>query len=287
LEESIAQREATGKDFSVVIDGTTYTEREAAGKALRKAALTPRDLTVLGEYRGMKLAGFTQRKKLGSFVEVEISIGFMLPDDELLHANTESTDKGLFASLDAALRSLDKRLDSARALLARHNTDLVSLETEIPKPWEHQREYEEVSAALAAVNIELDAWARKQAEKKDDETDDIDLSIVDNDDGWLDIYQDALARIDEMHQKPIPVELPEPAIPVTPDVIEQARIEVTRQMAQLDFMQAISQASSKPRREPKLATVNVPAGEFTMQASMFGDAVPANTLHKKGGERKR
>jgi len=284
LEGSIAQREATGKDFSATINGTTYTERESAGKALRKAALVPRDLTVLGEYRGVKLAGFTQRKTRGTFVEVETAIGFMLPNDELLLANVESTDKGLFISLDAALRALDKKLADARSHLARLHTDLASLEVEIPKTWQHEREYEETQAALAALTVELDAWTRKQAEKKDGEDDDIDLSIVDNDDGWIDIFESALARINAIHQQPIEVELPEPAIPVTPEVIEQARQEVTRSQAQLDFMQAVSQASWQSSRE--LATVSHDSSDV-MQASMFGDAVPAHLLHKKGGKRKR
>ncbi|MFO7584564.1 MAG: hypothetical protein R6W69_07530 [Anaerolineales bacterium] len=87
---------------------------------------------------------------------------------------------------------------------------------------------------------------------------------MDNDDGWLEVFESALARIDEMHQQPIEVELPEPAIPVTPEAIEQARQQVARSQAQLDFMQAVASAPQP-----------------LAQMSMFGEVVPVKTERRK------
>ncbi|MBS4062579.1 MAG: hypothetical protein KG029_19445, partial [Bacteroidetes bacterium] len=163
-----------------------------------------------------------------------------------------------------ALRSLDKKLEQARGLLVRLQADLLSLEGEIGKAWEHDEAYEKASAELAAINAELDRWSRQQAEKKDGEDQDIDLSIVDNDDGWLEVFESALARIDEMHQQPIAVELTEATIPVTPESIAQARQEIARNQAQLDFMQAV-------------ASVPQPLA----QMSMFGEVVREKTERRK------
>jgi len=264
LEADIAQREATGKEFSATIDAVTYTEREAAGKALRQAAQVHREATVIGAYRGLSLVGLTRHTMGQLGFEPQQIIGLALSNGDILEANSEVTDKGLFSSLDAALRSLDKKLEQARGLLVRLQADLLSLEGEIGKAWEHDEAYEKASAELAAINAELDRWSRQQAEKKDGEDQDIDLSIVDNDDGWLEVFESALARIDEMHQQPIAVELTEATIPVTPESIAQARQEIARNQAQLDFMQAV-------------ASVPQPLA----QMSMFGEVVREKTERRK------
>jgi hypothetical protein len=264
LEADLAQREQTGKEFSVTIGDVAYTERETAGKALRQAAQMHREAAIIGAYRGLSLVGMTRHVMGQLGLEPEQVIGLALSNGDILEANSEVTDKGLFASLDAALRSLDKKLEQAQQYLVRLQADLLSLEGEIGKAWEHDEAYEKAAAELAAINAELDRWSRQQSERKDGENEDIDLSVVDNDDGWLEVFQSALARIDEMHQQPIEVELPEPAIPVTPEAIEQARQQVARSQAQLDFMQAV---------------VSVP--QPLAQMSMFGEMVPVKTERRK------
>lgn len=264
LEADLAQREQTGKEFSATIGDVTYTEREAAGKALRQAAQMHREAAVIGAYRGLKLVGLTRHVMGQLGFEPKQVIGLALSSGDLLEANSKVTDKGLFASLDAALRSLDKKLEQARQSLVRLQADLLSLEGEIGKAWEHDDAYEKAAAELAAINAELDRWSRQQSERKDGENEDIDLSVVDNDDGWLEVFESALARIDEMHQQPIEVELPETVTPVTPESIEQARQQVTRSQAQLDFIQAV-------------ASVPQPLA----QMSMFGEVVPVKTERRK------
>jgi N12 class adenine-specific DNA methylase len=264
LEADLAQREQTGKEFSATIGDVTCTEREAAGNALRQAAQMQREAAVIGAYRGLNLVGMTRHAMGQLGLEPEQVIGLALSNGDILQANSEVTDKGLFSSLDAVLRSLDKKLEQAREQLVRLQSDLASLESEIRKAWQHDDAFEKAATELAAINAELDRWSRQQAEKKEGEDQDIDMTVADNDDGWLDIFQAALARIDEMHQQPIEVELPEPAIPVTPEAIEQARQQVARSQAQLDFIQAV-------------ASVPQPLA----QMSMFAEVVPVKTERRK------
>jgi hypothetical protein len=159
--------------------------------------------------------------------------------------------------------------------LARTTADIVSLESEISKSWDHDAEYTRTAAELAAINAEL---SRATAPRPDSEgaPQDIDLSVVDNDDAWLAVYQAALSRIEVIHQDAIPVDLPETAIPVTPESIAQVRREIARNQAQLDFMQAV--ASS-----PNLSIAPEPADVFQM--SMFGE--PVFAIKKQGGKRKK
>jgi hypothetical protein len=116
LEADLAQREQTGKEFSVTIGDVAYTERETAGKALRQAAQMHREAAIIGAYRGLSLVGMTRHVMGQLGLEPEQVIGLALSNGDILEANSEVTDKGLFASLDAALRSLDKKLEQARSI---------------------------------------------------------------------------------------------------------------------------------------------------------------------------
>ena len=133
----------------------------------------------------------------------------------------------MFSSVDALLRSLDAKLVKSREGLARTTADIVSLESQISKSWDHETEYAQAAAELAALNAEL---SRATAPRPDSEgaPQDIDLSVVDNDDAWLAIYQAALSRIEAIHQDVILVDLPETAIPVTSESIAQVRQEIAR-----------------------------------------------------------
>jgi hypothetical protein len=180
----------------------------------------------------------------------------------------------LFSSVDALLRSLDAKLEKSREGLARTTADIVSLESEIAKSWDHEAEYTRTAAELAALNAEL---SRATAPRPDSEgaPHDIDLSVVDNDDAWLAVYQASLSRIEAMHQDVIPVDLPETAIPVTPESIAQVRQEIARSQAQLDFMQAVASSPSLPI---------TPEAGCVLQMSMFGE--PGIAIKKQGCKRK-
>lgn len=278
LEAAIAEREASEKKgFSVTISETVFTEREAAGKALRRAAQMEREPAKVGMYRGLPLMGALKLSQKGAELLPEMLIGVLLPDGKILHANTETTDKGLFASIDAILRSLDEKLETARAEVANTKADIESIESESGKPWQYEDEFSRLASELAALNAEL---AQATREKKDGDgeaapEEDIDLSIVDNDDGWLEVYEAALSRIEALHRDVIPEPAPAP-IAVTQEVIEQARLEVSRQQAQLEFLQAVASSPSLSGNAPEPAAV--------FQMSMFGDLVPAKP---QGGKRKK
>jgi hypothetical protein len=278
LEAAITERDASEKKgFSATISGTVITEREAAGKAIRRAAQMEQEYAKVGMYRGLPLMGAVKMTAQGAELLPEMFIGVLLPDGKILNANSETTDKGLFASIDAILRSLDEKLELAREAVANTKSDIESIETESVKPWQYEDEFSRLASELAALNAELTQATR---EKKDDDgeaapEEDIDLSVVDNDDGWLEVFESALARIDAMHQQPIEVELPEPSIPVTPESIEHVRHEVQRQQAQLDFMQAVASSPRLPAAE----------SEPTMQMTLFGEMVPVANM--KGGKRRK
>lgn len=278
FEAAIAERDASEKKgFTATISGTVFTEREAAGKALRRAAQMEREPEQVGLYRGLPLMGALKLSRQGAELLPEMLIGVKLPDGKILSANTETTDKGLFSSIDAILRSLDDKLEIARREVANTQADLASIDAESVKPWPHESEFSRLASELAALNGEL---AQATREKKDGDNEaapeeDIDLSIVDNDDGWLEVYEAALSRIEALHLDVIPEPAPAP-IAVTQDVIEQARLEVSRQQAQLEFLQAVASAPSLPGNTAEPAAV--------FQMSMFGDLVPAKP---QGGKRKK
>ena len=207
----------------------------------------------------------------------DLVVGLQLSNGDTLFANPETTDKGLFSSVDALLRSLDARLEKSREGLARTTADIVSLESEISKSWDHEAEYTRTAAELAAINAELSRATAPRPDSDGTPREDIDLSVVDNDDAWLAVCQAALSRIEAIHHGMVPLELPEDApLAVTPAVIAQVRAEVSRQQAQLDFMQAVASSSG-------LSTT--PESADVIQMSMFGEAVIA--IKKQGGKRKK
>lgn len=266
LEADITSRDVSAGEFSVSIADTVYTEREPAGKALRRAAQNHREATLLGTYRGLKLFGFMRFIGDGLELMPDLVIGLQLSNGDTLFANPETTDKGLFSSVDALLRSLDARLEKSRQGLARTTADIVSLESEISKSWDHEAEYARTAAELAALNAELSRATAPRPDSEGAPEEDIDLSVVDNDDAWLEVYEAALLRIEAIHLNVIPVELPETAIPVTPESIAQVRQEIARNQAQLDFMQAVA---STTRAQP------------VAQLSMFGESVPVKAERRK------
>jgi hypothetical protein len=84
LEADIASRDATSREFSVSINETIYTEREPAGKALRRAAQNHREATLLGTYRGLKLFGFMRFVGDGLELMPDLVIGLQLSNGDTL-----------------------------------------------------------------------------------------------------------------------------------------------------------------------------------------------------------
>ncbi len=278
LAAEVARRDRSAEqDFSVMVAAETFTEREAAGKALMRFAMYNHfDAAVAGEYRGFPLVGYSVKSRTSG--EYEVILGVIIAGKTRI-ANA-LTGVGVFQSIDSRLRSLDKTLSELDADIAHSEEAVQHLIVELGNTWEQEDEYTSLAAEVSRVDSEL-RYAADVARGADDE--DIDLSVIDNDDSWLEPYRLALGRIATMHcdqqilaavngAASVAVEIPQ-----TPEVIvDESNREISRLQARADFASAIAQSvaptmaewakvngavKTNPRRKSKDAA---PSGQLSL-----------------------
>ena len=161
-----AQNTQPGEDgFSpIVVEGTTFTEKKAAGSAILEAckAMTNPDPIPLGQYRGFDLELFFD--KLSHEYRLTLC-------GELRYTITLGTDiYGNIQRIDNVLDGLETRVEGKEAELVHLKEQLDTAKSEVQRPFPQEDELKEKQAQLDKLNIELN-MDKPENEVLDDDRD--------------------------------------------------------------------------------------------------------------------
>lgn len=145
-----------------------FTERELAGNQIRqlvpaveREALKYGSATLLlGEYAGFEIyasaACLNVAKDLSQGLFGHASLYLRLKDHRVEYGfNLTDSDAGIIQSMDARLRSIDKRFADAEETRRRLSDHSASIEAELAKGWEYATKYQELRARLDALNASM------------------------------------------------------------------------------------------------------------------------------------
>ena len=155
------------EEFSIVVDGKTFTEREEAGKRimlLAKSLGMGEKEKEIGEYSGFKLS--LKQEKVWDRFETRLVLKGALE----YTTDLSSSPHGNTVKLDNLLKSLDKQLEDTQAKLTENKKNMELAKQEYEKPFPHDEELKEKLKRQAELNEELDL--NKQDEVVEEETDD-------------------------------------------------------------------------------------------------------------------
>jgi hypothetical protein len=139
-------------EFSMEIDGTVYSERKAAGDAIIRQAHFLRGMDryeQIGSYCGFDL--YIKSYALGHLAPSIIARG------SAEHTGTVSdSEVGTIASLDHALRNMERQISDLRNSLEQMNKKYGKLAEELAKPFPHEEKLRELLKKQYEINKELD-----------------------------------------------------------------------------------------------------------------------------------
>ena len=151
LEKDLAARVVL-PEFSMEIDGTVYSERKEAGEAIIRQAYLLRGMDLyekIGNYCGFDL--YIKSYALGHLAPSVIARG------EAEHTGTVSdSEVGTVASLDYALRNMERRIEDTRSSLEQMEKKYVKLAEEMAKPFPYEEKLRELLKRQYEINNELD-----------------------------------------------------------------------------------------------------------------------------------
>lgn len=151
----------------MIVEGTTYTEKKAAGSAILEACqnMTSPDTVPIGQYRGFAMELF-----FDSFSkEYKISM-----KGSLTHTTALGTDiYGNIQRLDHLLDGFEDRMHNAEAQLENVRAQLGNAKVEVEKPFPQEEELKRKMARLDELNISLNMDKRENeivdGDREDDE----------------------------------------------------------------------------------------------------------------------
>ena len=151
----------------MTVEGTTYTEKKAAGSAILEACqnMTSPDAVPIGQYRGFAMDLF-----FDSFSkEYKISL-----KGSLTHTTSLGADIfGNIQRLDNLLEGFEDRMHNAEAQLENVRAQLENAKAEVEKPFPQEEELRQKMARLDELNISLNMDKRENeivdGECEDDE----------------------------------------------------------------------------------------------------------------------
>ena len=151
LEKDLAARVML-PEFSIEIDGTVYSERKEAGEAIIRQAYLLRGMDLyekIGNYCGFDL--YIKSYALGHLAPSVIARG------EAEHTGTVSdSEVGTVASLDYALRNMERRIEDTRNSLEQMEKKYGKLAEEMAKPFPYEEKLRELLKRQYEINNELD-----------------------------------------------------------------------------------------------------------------------------------
>ncbi|MCI0392136.1 MAG: hypothetical protein MOB07_25680 [Acidobacteria bacterium] len=145
-----------------------FTERELAGNQIRQ--LTPAverealkygsATLLLGEYAGFEIYASASclnvARDLSQGLFGQASLYLRLKDYRVEYGfNLTDSDAGIIQSMDARLRSIDKRLVEAEETRRRLIDHRARIEAELAKGWEYATKFQELRARLDALNASM------------------------------------------------------------------------------------------------------------------------------------
>ncbi len=156
------RRSATGDET------ITFTERELVGNQIRqlvpaveREALKYGTATLtLGEYAGFEIyasaACLNVARDLSKGLFGQASLYLKLKDHRVEYGfNLTESDAGIIQSLDARLRSIDKRRGEAEETRRQLTDRRAKIEAELAKGWEYATKFQELRAQLDALNASM------------------------------------------------------------------------------------------------------------------------------------
>ena len=150
----------------MIVEGTTYTEKKAAGSAILEACqnMTSPDAVPIGQYRGFAMELF-----FDSFSkEYKISL-----KGSLTHTTALGTDiYGNIQRLDHLLEGFEDRMHNAEAQLENVRAQLDNAKAEVEKPFPQEEELRQKMARLDELNISLNMDKRENEIVDGDREDD-------------------------------------------------------------------------------------------------------------------
>jgi N12 class adenine-specific DNA methylase len=138
------------KEFSISLGGQTFTEKAAAGDALKLIAKesSVADRTVpIGQYRGFELGMKFDTFDKKHFVVIKGALEYPIEMGE--------SSIGLIQRLDNSLDSLDEKIRSAEERISQCKKELADAMAEKEKPFPYEKELADKLVRVAALNIEL------------------------------------------------------------------------------------------------------------------------------------
>ncbi len=151
------------EDFTIVLNGQVYTEREKAGELIRALASEAQvGEHPIGTYRGIDLV--LEKKNLLSDVCLVVCGKY--------HYRSEISDSGLgtIRRLENTVQGIGKLIENEKENLARLQTSLAESKEQLERPFEHAAEMERLLARSAQLAGELDLDKDKGEMVSDDET---------------------------------------------------------------------------------------------------------------------
>jgi hypothetical protein len=152
-------------EFSMTINGRVFVERKEAGNEILRHALYLKGRNAyeeIGIYAGFRL--FLKSQAEGFHQQRLIARG------KAEHIGTISeSEVGTIASLEYALKGIEKRLADRREALAESEKRLEGLKTEIAKPFQHEEKLRELLHKQYEIEKQLDLDKRESTGGLSDE----------------------------------------------------------------------------------------------------------------------
>lgn len=149
--------------FSMLVNGTAYTERKAAGEALLalcKTMTDPKQVLDAGEYRGFPM----QLCVNGDEFQIKMKQGLTYT------ARLSSDPVGSISRINHALEGMAEKLDDYKGKLAMLQNEMKNAQAEAERPFPKEEELREKSARLAQLNRELENEGNKGGDSKESES---------------------------------------------------------------------------------------------------------------------
>lgn len=148
--------------FSMVINGTIFTDPKEAGKKLYETAemvlaqsKANKDYDIntveIGEYAGFKILIRTKSNFL-----IEDKMEVVLKGNHEYVSDISTVPHYTITRIDENVQEIEKYLEAAKKQLTRTKQNRESLITEIAKPFEHELKLQELLKRQAELNAELD-----------------------------------------------------------------------------------------------------------------------------------
>ena len=152
------------EEFSINVQGKTYTDKKEGGQALMDALYHNPTETVVAEYGGMKIS-------LEPLVMIASERSVSLSGAGKYSMEIGQSVSGLITRLDNFLEAFPERESRAESKLSQLQSDLKVAESQVNKPFEHKDALAALLKEQAELNAELDLNKREEVvidEEKDD-----------------------------------------------------------------------------------------------------------------------